>query len=670
MSDKVCWGILGAGGIANAFADGVIRSETGRLVAVGSRSQEKADAFAEKWGGMRAHGSYEALLADPEVQAVYVATPHPMHPEWTIKAAEAGKHVLVEKPMAINSYLVQTMLEAAYENKVFLMEAYMYRCHPQTAKLVELLRDKVIGEVAVIEGSFSFQSGFSPTSRLWSNELGGGGILDVGGYPVSITRLIAGAAVGEPFADPISVTGSGTLHEETGVDRWAVGTMKFASGIVGTIRTGVAINTETCVKIFGTAGSIVVPDPFVCSRKGEQNGKIIVRRKGQPDETIDIASGVTSYVYEADACGRAILAGRFEAESPAMTWADSLGNLRAQDAWRAAIGLAYNSEKPEALGALTPANRPLKRKALAPAPSVMLPGLDKPMSRLVMGVDNQDTMPHAAAIFDDYFMRGGNVFDTAFGYGRVRSQLLGQWIKQRGVRDDVVIIAKGGHTPHCNPAAIVTQLNEQLNWLGLDSVEIYMMHRDNLDIPVGKFIDTLNDLVKAGKIKIFGGSNWSIDRVRKANAYAKRKGLQGFSVLSNNLSLAEMVKPVWGGCLHVHDAADRAYLSRTQIALLPWSSQARGFFVPSRARPDLQQDASLVNSWYSEDNFERQERAIEMAQKKNCEPINIALAWVLNQKFPVFPLIGPRQISETRSCFSALDVKLSDRDCKYLNLEI
>ncbi|NLL83028.1 MAG: Gfo/Idh/MocA family oxidoreductase, partial [Lentisphaerae bacterium] len=211
MSGKIGWGILGAGAIANAFADGVTRSETGKLVAIGSRTQAKANEFAAKWGNIKAHGSYEALLADPAVQAVYVATPHPHHPEWAIKAAEAGKHLLVEKPMAINSWQVQTIIEAAVANKVFLMEAYMYRCHPQTARLVQLLHDKTIGEVAVIKATFSFRSGYSPDSRLWNNALAGGGILDVGGYTTSITRLIAGAALGKPFANPISVTGSGQL---------------------------------------------------------------------------------------------------------------------------------------------------------------------------------------------------------------------------------------------------------------------------------------------------------------------------------------------------------------------------------------------------------------------------------------------------------------------------
>ncbi len=131
-----------------------------------------------------------------------------------------------------------------------------------------------------------------------------------------------------------------------------------------------------------------------------------------------------------------------------------------------------------------------------------------------------------------------------------------------------------------------------------------------------------------------------------------------------------MVNPLWTGCLHVHDAASRRFLAEAGIALLPWSSQARGFFVPSRAHPELRSDASLVASWYSDDNFKRQARAIELAAVKGVEPINIALAWVLHQEFPCFPLIGPRQISETRSSFKALDVTLTPEESRYLNLEV
>ena len=320
---------------------------------------------------------------------------------------------------------------------------------------------------------------------------------------------------------------------------------------------------------------------------------------------------------------------------------------------------------------VTIANRPLKVRAAKPIPRGTIVGLDKPVARLILGVDNQVkvTMQHAAAMFDDYFERGGNAFDTAFVYGEIRSRQLGRWIASRGVRGQVAVIAKGAHTPFCNPEALTSQLVQQLDWLGTDHADIYLMHRDNPDIPVGEFVAVLNEHVRAGRIKVFGGSNWTLDRVKKANAYAERKGLQGFAAVSNNLALAEMVKAVWDGCRHVHDAADRDWFKKTQTALLSWSSQARGFFVPSRAAPDKLDDRSLAESWYSEDNFKRQARAIELAAKYRVEPINIALAWVLCQPFPTFPLIGPRQISETRSSLAALEVRLTPREMEWLNLE-
>lgn len=666
-ANKVRWGLLATGAIARAFARGLKQSQTGDLVAVGSRSPDKAEAFGSEFGVPRRHGSYEALLADPEIEAVYISTPHPQHAEWAIKAAEAGKHVLVEKPIGLNQYEAQAMMEAAAAHGVFLMEAYMYRCHPQTARLVELLREKAIGEVAVIQATFSFQAGFKAESRVWSNALGGGGILDVGGYTTSIARLIAGAARGLPFADPVAVTGAGCLHPQTGVDAWAVGTLKFAGGVVATVATGVGLNQENVVRVFGSEGHLLLPDPYVAVREGVMPGKIVVCRRGAAPREIAIESDVTSFAHEADAAGRAIRAGQKEA--PAMSWADTLGNLQTQDAWRAAIGLTYEAEKPANLKPVTLANRSLRVRAEHPIPKALIAPLDKPVSRLIMGVDNQNTMPQAAAVFDDYFERGGNAFDTAWVYGQARSVLLGRWIAARGIRDQVVIIAKGAHSPLCNPEALRAQLVEQLAWFGTDHADLYLMHRDNPDVPVGEFVDVLNELMHEGRIRSFGGSNWSLDRVRKANAYAKRKGLQGFSMVSNNLSLAEMVNPVWPGCIHVHDRESRKWFKKTGIALLPWSSQARGFFVPSRAHPDKVEDASLVQSWYSPDNFKRQARAIELAGKYGVDPINIALAWVLNQPFPTFPLIGPRTLAETRSCIKALDVTLTRREMAYLNLE-
>jgi aryl-alcohol dehydrogenase-like predicted oxidoreductase len=203
----------------------------------------------------------------------------------------------------------------------------------------------------------------------------------------------------------------------------------------------------------------------------------------------------------------------------------------------------------------------------------------------------------------------------------------------------------------------------------MDFTDIYVMHRDNIDIPVGEFIDVMNEHVKAGRMKVFGGSNWTLSRVDEANAYAKKKGLQGFSVVSNNFSLARMVDPVWKGCIAASDPESRAWFTKTQTALLSWSSQARGFFLPGRAAPDKLEDKEMSRCWYSDDNFKRLDRATELAKKYNVSPINIALAYVLKQPFPTIALIGPRLLSETRTSLPGLTVELTDAEVKYLNLE-
>ena len=201
--DKLRWGILSTGHIAGVFARGVAASQTGELVAVASREPAAAGRFAREFGAARAHGSYESLLADPGVQAVYVATPHPLHAEWAMRAAHAGKHILCEKPLTVNRASAERVVAEARAAGVLLMEAFMYRCHPQTARVVELVRAGGIGRVGLVQATFSFNRGFEAGHRLWSRRLGGGGILDVGCYPVSFARLVAGAVDGAPFADPV-----------------------------------------------------------------------------------------------------------------------------------------------------------------------------------------------------------------------------------------------------------------------------------------------------------------------------------------------------------------------------------------------------------------------------------------------------------------------------------
>jgi predicted dehydrogenase/aryl-alcohol dehydrogenase-like predicted oxidoreductase len=672
MTKKLAWGIIGTGAIARTLANGIAKSRTAKLVAVASRAKETAEKFGKDFDLKPEHcyASYDEILKDPDVQAVYVAIPHPLHAEWAIKAIEAGKHVLVEKPMAINQYLAQAIIESAVANHVLVMEAFMYRCHLQTAKLVQLIKEKAIGEVRVIHATFSFGAGFNATSRLYDPALGGGGILDIGCYPASIARLIAGAAVGKDFSDAVEVKAVGHL-ESTGVDGYTTAAVKFPGDILAMLNAGVAVNQENVVRIFGTGGWIFLPNPWVANRGAPEIGKIIVHKNGEKEPVEHVTEAdVTSFTLEVDAFGDAVHAGKTQAAAPAMSWADSLGNLKLLDAWRAQIGVMYDFEKPETFPKVTAANRPLAVNPKHNMKYGSVPLLGKKVSRLIMGVDNQVTMPHAAGIFDYWFESGGNAFDTAYIYaGGLNEKLLGQWIKNRGVRNDVVVIAKGGHTPYCNPADIAKQFATSLERMQLDHADLYMMHRDNLEVPAGEFIDVLNQQVKAGKLTAFGGSNWSLERVQAANDYAKQHGLQGFSIVSNNFSLARMVAPVWGGCIMASDPASRAWFTKTQLALFPWSSQARGFFTERAHRDQALNDEEMNRCWVSEDNWQRRDRVLEMAKKKNVLPINIALAYVLNQPFPTFPLIGPRTLEELRTSLPGLDISLSEDEVKWLNLE-
>ncbi|MHB9024126.1 MAG: Gfo/Idh/MocA family protein [Armatimonadota bacterium] len=342
MSKKLAWGLIGTGGIARAFASALTHSHTGELVAIGSRSMEKAEAFAAEFPAPHRHGSYEALLANPAVEAVYISTPHPNHAEWAIAAAKAGKHILCEKPIGLNAAEAQQIIDAAKRHDVFLMEAFMYRCHPQIAKLIELLRGGAIGEVRVIQATFSFHSPFNPDSRIYKNALGGGGILDVGCYCTSMARLVAGIANGMDFIEPLEVKGTGVLGK-TGVDEYAVASLKFPGGVLAELATGVAVGQESVVRIFGSEGSIMLPTPWIPTREGGTT-KIIVQQKGshEPQEIL-VETDEWLYAMEADIVARH-LADR-QAPSPAMSWADTLGNMQTLDRWRAEIGLVYDAEK-------------------------------------------------------------------------------------------------------------------------------------------------------------------------------------------------------------------------------------------------------------------------------------------------------------------------------------
>ena len=341
MVDSLNWGIIGAGGIARIFARGLAQSRTGTLLAIGSRAQATADLFGEEHHVPRRYGSYQALLDDQDVQAVYIATPHPMHAEWAIKAAEAGKHILCEKPLALNYREALSIVEAARRHDVFLMEAFMYRCIPQTAKLVELVQAGAIGKVQVIQASFSFHAPFQPEGRLWSNALGGGGILDVGCYCTSMARLIAGVATGIDFAEPTSVTGAAHIGVMTRVDEYAVASLTFPGDIIAQLFTGVQAMGNNTVHIFGSEGSILVPVPWV---PRSQDGACVIllqRNDEEKAQEIVVMGNEDLYAIEADTVARYLEA----RQAPMMIWDDSLGNMKTLDRWRAAVGMVYDVEQ-------------------------------------------------------------------------------------------------------------------------------------------------------------------------------------------------------------------------------------------------------------------------------------------------------------------------------------
>ncbi|SDO87690.1 Predicted oxidoreductase [Nakamurella panacisegetis] len=660
MESTCGWAVLGPGAIARRFVSQLPSSRTGRLVAVGSSDPSRARALADEVGGDVRAGTYDEVLADPAVDAVYIATVHTSHARLALAAIAAGKHVLVEKPLAPNLGSVMAVVDAARAAGVTVVEAYMYRFHPQTELLLRLVREGAIGAVQHVDASFSFAVP-AQTGRLFDPALAGGGILDVGGYPVSMARAVAGAAIGAAFAEPLDLRASGRIGS-TGVDEWALAHLTFADGMTASLRTGVRLADPQSVTVYGSNGYIALNDPWTIGG----NTTLTLRVAGAEPQVHTFASDSAEhrpYALEADGLAAAVAG---SGEAGLMSLDDSLGNARVLDRWRAAIGLRYPFET-DTSNIPTVSGRPLAVDRSAPMRYGAIPGLTKPVSRLVMGCDNQPDLAQASSIFDAFFSSGGNTFDTAWLYGKgYYEKLFGQWMANRGIRDDVVVIVKGAHTPHCDPESLSRQLLESLDRQQHDRADIYMMHRDNPEIPVGEFVDVMNEHVDAGRITVFGGSNWTPERVDAADAYAAANGKRGFSVLSNHFGLAEAYDVPWAGCVQMTDPTAKAWLERKQIPLLPWSSQARGFF--ARADANDHSDAELVRCYYSDGNFERKRRAEKLGADLGVPATAVALAFVLSQTFPTFPLFGPRSTAEMRSSMAGLSVDLDAAQLAWLDL--
>jgi aryl-alcohol dehydrogenase-like predicted oxidoreductase len=312
-----------------------------------------------------------------------------------------------------------------------------------------------------------------------------------------------------------------------------------------------------------------------------------------------------------------------------------------------------------------------------------IPGVETRISRLVQGTTmlRSADLDGSFALLDTVFEQGGTAFDTAHGYGAGDCErVLGQWLRDRGVRGEVAIVDKGAHPydgrTRVTPADITSDLHESLERLQVDTIDLYLLHRDDPSVPVGPLVEVLNEHYRAGKIRAFGGSNWSHQRIAAANDYAAAHGLAPFVASSPNLSLAEQIRAPWEGCLSISGAqgqAARDWYAAHTMPVLAWSSMAGGFFSGRYRRDNLAAfesglDKLCVDSYGSEANFARLDRAQALAAEKGATVPQIALAYVLSQPLEIFALVGCQSGDEYRENAAACAIRLTPEELAWLNL--
>lgn len=344
MAGELNWGILGTGNIAGQFAAGVAGAKRSRIAAVASRSEPNAKAFAERFKIERAHGTYEALLADAGVQAVYVSTPNSSHHKWTIAALEAGKHVLCEKPIAMNANEASEMFAAAKRSGRKLMEAFMYRTHPLTRAVMERVHDGAIGTPRLVRTSFCYRTTRIAGNVRFDRKLGGGALMDVGCYCVNLARHVAGQ-------EPVEVSATAVFHK-SGVDEEVTGWLRFPSGLTATFTCGMAVQADNSAHLCGDEGYILVPVPW---KPPVENAEFVIGRSATPRqdatpgtssmapppppprEVLHVNAGMPLYAIEADEFAKHVL----DDAPSTITAADSIGNMETLDRLRAKIGLHF-----------------------------------------------------------------------------------------------------------------------------------------------------------------------------------------------------------------------------------------------------------------------------------------------------------------------------------------
>ncbi len=335
MKSKLRFGVIGTGGIAADFCQALRGSHSCEVINALGSSPEKSANFAAQFGLKRGAGTLAELLADAEVDVVYVATPHPLHEAQALACIEMGKHVLCEKPLTLDYASSARVIKAAEQRGVFLLEGYMYRCHPLLGALIQRVQRGDIGELRHIKADFGFRVPRDPAGRLFDLRLGGGGILDVGGYCTSFARLLAGVVTGAPFAEPTRLHAVG-FKGPTGADEISTALLSFESGLTATLTCAVHHRVGTEAVLYGEAGRIVLSDPWI--PQGDRQAletSFSVQREGEAPEVVTVRTERPTYAVQAELVASSLPA--LQAPWPAMSWDDSLGNMRALDAWRACL---------------------------------------------------------------------------------------------------------------------------------------------------------------------------------------------------------------------------------------------------------------------------------------------------------------------------------------------
>ena len=308
MPDAVLrWGLLSTARINRDLIPPLQASKRNELAAVASRSRDRAEAYARQWRIPRAHGSYEAMLADPEIDVIYNPLPNHLHAEWSIKALRAGKHVLCEKPIALTLAEMDSMIAAARETGRILAEAFMYRHHPQTLRVKQLLESGRLGTLRLIRGAFTFMLS-DPRDIRTVPEMGGGSLWDVGCYPVSYARMLVGS-------EPLEVFGWQAAGR-TGIDETFAGQMIFTDDVLAQFDCGFKSQLRWQMEIVGSDATLLVPSPF----KPGLDEELILTANGR-SETIQVR-GQELYIGEVEDMADAILRGR----QPRVSLEDSRAN--------------------------------------------------------------------------------------------------------------------------------------------------------------------------------------------------------------------------------------------------------------------------------------------------------------------------------------------------------